>query len=59
MRDVPEKSIAGQREMHMPEDKIRKGMKIAEEPVSMETPIDDEEDSHLGDVAFRCVGDAC
>ena len=43
----------------MPEDKIRKVMKIAEEPISMETPIDDEEDSHLGDVAFRCVGDAC
>ena len=45
--------------MHMPEDKIRKGMKIAEEPVSMETPIDDEEDSHLGDFAFRGAGDAC
>ena len=33
----------------MPEDKVRKVMKIAKEPISMETPIGDEEDSHLGD----------
>ena len=33
----------------MPEDKIRKVMKIAKEPISMETPIGDDEDSHLGD----------
>ncbi len=37
------------REMEMPEDKIRKVMKIAKEPISMETPIGDDEDSHLGD----------
>ncbi|PJK14245.1 RNA polymerase sigma factor RpoD [Lysobacteraceae bacterium NML07-0707] len=37
------------REMDMPEDKIRKVMKIAKEPISMETPIGDDEDSHLGD----------
>ena len=36
-------------EMDMPEDKIRKVMKIAKEPISMETPIGDDEDSHLGD----------
>ncbi len=35
--------------MDMPEDKIRKIMKIAKEPISMETPIGDDEDSHLGD----------
>lgn len=35
--------------MLMPEDKIRKVMKIAKEPISMETPIGDDEDSHLGD----------
>jgi RNA polymerase primary sigma factor len=35
--------------MDMPEDKIRKVMKIAKEPISMETPIGDDEDSHLGD----------
>jgi RNA polymerase primary sigma factor len=33
----------------MPEDKIRKVMKIAKEPISMETPIGDDEESHLGD----------
>jgi DNA-directed RNA polymerase sigma subunit (sigma70/sigma32) len=33
----------------MPEDKIRKVLKIAKEPISMETPIGDDEDSHLGD----------
>ena len=37
------------RRMEMPEDKIRKVMKIAKEPISMETPIGDDEDSHLGD----------
>ncbi|HFC2167006.1 TPA: RNA polymerase sigma factor RpoD [Neisseria gonorrhoeae] len=35
--------------MQMPEDKIRKIMKIAKEPISMETPIGDDDDSHLGD----------
>ena len=37
------------KEMEMPEDKIRKVMKIAKEPISMETPIGDDEDSQLGD----------
>jgi len=37
------------KKMEMPEDKIRKVMKIAKEPISMETPIGDDEDSHLGD----------
>ena len=35
--------------MEMPEDKIRKILKISKEPISMETPIGDDEDSHLGD----------
>ncbi|MFQ6706650.1 RNA polymerase sigma factor RpoD, partial [Bordetella pertussis] len=35
--------------MDMPEDKIRKILKIAKEPISMETPIGDDDDSHLGD----------
>ncbi len=35
--------------MEMPEDKIRKVLRIAKEPISMETPIGDDEDSHLGD----------
>lgn len=35
--------------MGMPEDKIRKVLKIAKEPISMETPIGDDDDSHLGD----------
>ena len=35
--------------MDLPEDKIRKVLKIAKEPISMETPIGDDEDSHLGD----------
>ncbi|WP_392566069.1 RNA polymerase sigma factor RpoD [Utexia brackfieldae] len=35
--------------MQMPEDKIRKVLKIAKEPISMETPVGDDEDSHLGD----------
>ena len=37
------------KKMEMPEDKVRKVMKIAKEPISMETPIGDDEDSHLGD----------
>ena len=35
--------------MDMSEDKVRKVLKIAKEPISMETPIGDDEDSHLGD----------
>jgi RNA polymerase primary sigma factor len=35
--------------MEMPEDKVRKVLKIAKEPISMETPVGDDEDSHLGD----------
>ena len=35
--------------MDMPEDKVRKVMRIAKEPISMETPVSDDEDSHLGD----------
>ena len=35
--------------LHMPVDKVRKVMKIAKEPISLETPVGDEEDSHLGD----------
>jgi RNA polymerase primary sigma factor len=35
--------------MDLPEDKVRKVLKIAKEPISMETPIGDDEDSHLGD----------
>jgi RNA polymerase primary sigma factor len=35
--------------LDMPEDKVRKVLKIAKEPISMETPIGDDEDSHLGD----------
>ncbi|MGZ0190507.1 MAG: RNA polymerase sigma factor RpoD, partial [Alphaproteobacteria bacterium] len=35
--------------LHMPLDKVRKVLKIAKEPISLETPIGDEEDSHLGD----------
>lgn len=35
--------------MEMPEDKIRKVLKIAKEPISMETPVGDDEDSHIGD----------
>ncbi len=39
--------------MDMPEDKVRKVLKIAKEPISMETPIGDDEDSHLGDFHRR------
>jgi RNA polymerase primary sigma factor len=35
--------------MEMPEERVRKVLKIAKEPISMETPIGDDEDSHLGD----------
>ena len=44
----PDASVLAVR-MEIPEDKIRKIMKIAKEPISMETPIGDDEDSHLGD----------
>jgi RNA polymerase primary sigma factor len=37
------------KQMDIPEDKIRKVLKVAKEPISMETPIGDDEDSHLGD----------
>src|SRR3546814_8452701 len=45
-REAPPEELA--KEMDMPEDKIRKVMKIAKEPISMETPIGDDEDSPLG-----------
>ena len=44
--------------MEMPEDKIRKIMKIAKEPISMETPIGDDDDSHLGDFIEDSVNTA-
>ncbi len=44
----PDASVLAER-MGIPEDKIRKIMKIAKEPISMETPIGDDDDSHLGD----------
>lgn len=44
----PDASVLAEK-MDIPEDKIRKIMKIAKEPISMETPIGDDEDSHLGD----------
>jgi len=44
----PDPSTLAER-MEMPEDKIRKILKIAKEPISMETPIGDDDDSHLGD----------
>jgi RNA polymerase primary sigma factor len=37
------------KKLHMPIEKIRKSLKIAKEPISLETPIGDEEDSHIGD----------
>jgi RNA polymerase primary sigma factor len=46
-RDATPEELAER--MEMPEDKIRKVLKIAKEPISMETPIGDDEDSHLGD----------
>ncbi len=44
----PDPAMLAER-MEMPEDKIRKIMKISKEPISMETPIGDDDDSHLGD----------
>jgi RNA polymerase primary sigma factor len=44
--------------MQMPEDKVRKVLKIAKEPISMETPIGDDEDSHLGDFIEDSVIDS-
>jgi RNA polymerase primary sigma factor len=44
----PDASLLAEK-MEIPEDKIRKIMKIAKEPISMETPIGDDDDSHLGD----------
>lgn len=46
-RDATPEELAER--MEMPEDKVRKVLKIAKEPISMETPIGDDEDSHLGD----------
>ncbi len=46
-RDATPEELA--EKMEMPEDKIRKVLKIAKEPISMETPIGDDDDSHLGD----------
>jgi RNA polymerase primary sigma factor len=46
-REAPPEEFAAR--MDMPEDTIRKVLKIAKEPISMETPIGDDEDSHLGD----------
>jgi len=44
----PEPAVLAEK-MEMPEEKIRKILKISKEPISMETPIGDDEDSHLGD----------
>ena len=44
--------------MEMPEDKVRKVLKIAKEPISMETPIGDDEDSHLGDFIEDTAADS-
>ena len=46
--EEPEPSLLAEK-MEMPEEKIRKILKISKEPISMETPIGDDEDSHLGD----------
>jgi len=48
MRREPTPEEIGER-MDMPVEKVRKVMKIAQEPISLETPIGEEEDSHLGD----------
>ena len=53
----PDASILAER-MEIPEDKIRKIMKIAKEPISMETPIGDDDDSHLGDFIEDSVNTA-
>ena len=47
-REPTPEELAGK--LHMPIEKIRKSLKIAKEPISLETPIGDEEDSHLGDL---------
>jgi RNA polymerase primary sigma factor len=46
-REPTPEELAGK--LHMPIEKVRRGLKIAKEPISLETPIGDEEDSHLGD----------
>ena len=46
-REVSDEEIA--KEMNMSADKVREIMKIAQDPISLETPIGEEEDSHLGD----------
>ena len=53
----PDASVLAER-MEIPEDKIRKIMKIAKEPISMETPIGDDDDSHLGDFIEDSVNTA-
>ena len=53
----PDASILAEK-MDIPEDKIRKIMKIAKEPISMETPIGDDDDSHLGDFIEDSVNTA-
>jgi len=47
-REPTPEELAGK--LHMPIEKVRKSLKIAKEPISLETPIGDEEDSHLGDL---------
>ena len=53
----PDDSVLAEK-MEIPEDKIRKIMKIAKEPISMETPIGDDDDSHLGDFIEDSVNTA-
>ena len=53
----PDASVLAEK-MEIPEDKIRKVMKIAKEPISMETPIGDDDDSHLGDFIEDSVNTA-
>ena len=55
-REPTPDELAGR--MEMPEDKVRKVLKIAKEPISMETPIGDDEDSHLGDFIEDTAGRA-
>src|SRR2546427_1533292 len=47
-REPTPEELAGK--LHIPIEKVRRGLKIAKEPISLETPIGDEEDSHLGDL---------
>jgi RNA polymerase primary sigma factor len=47
-REPTPEELAGK--LHMPVEKVRRGLKIAKEPISLETPIGEEEDSHLGDL---------